>query len=533
MRRLTTIRDLVCGLLLAGAAITGTAQAQKYGGTLTVPHIDTPPSPSIQEEATASVVIPFMSIYNNLVMFDQHKPQNRFETIVPELATAWKWSDDRTKLTFTLREGVTFHDGKPFTSADVKCTWDMVSGLAPGKIRKSPRKTWFTNLKEITVNGPYEVTFHLGRPQPSFLALLAAGWSPVYPCHVSSAQMRTKPIGTGPFRFVEYRLNESMRVERNPNYWKKGLPYLDAIEFRIVPNRGTRMLGLIAGKFDISYPTDVSVPLMRDLQKQAPHVQCFMRLTNVSTNLIINRDAPPFDNPDIRRALALTIDRKAFNDIQNEGQGGIGGAMLNLPNGVWGMPPEVQNKLLGYDPDIAKRREEARAIMRKLGYGPDNRLKTRIFTRDIPTFRDPALIMNDQLKEIYIDADLDVVDTPLYYNRVFKKDYSIGVNQTGSSLDDPDQNFYENYACGSLRNYTNYCNKDLEKAFEEQSVETDFEKRRSMVWEIERRLAEDVARPIIFHSIAAACWQPYVKNFTVMVNSIYNGWRWEDLWLDK
>ncbi len=513
--------------------LTAPAVAQKYGGTFTLPHIDTPPSPSIHEEATASVVIPFMPLYNNLVLFDQHAPQNQMDTIKPELATSWKWSDDGTKLTFALREGVTFHDGKPFTSADVKCTWDMVSGLVPGKIRKSPRQAWYNNLKEVSVNGPNEVTFILGRPQPSFLSLLAAGWSPVYPCHVSSAQMRTKPIGTGPFKFVEYRLNESMKMERNPNYWKKGLPYLDAIEYRIVPNRGTRMLGLVAGKFDMSYPTDVSVPLLRDLKSQAPQLECKMRRTNVSTNLIINRDVPPFDNPDIRRALALAIDRKSFNDIQNEGEGALGGAMLPAPDGVWGMPLAIQNTLLGYDPDLAKRREEARAIMRKLGYGPDKRLKTRIFTRDVPTFRDPALIMNDQLKDIYIDADLEVVDTPLYYNRVFKKDYSIGVNQTGSSLDDPDQNFYENYACGSLRNYTNYCNKDLEKDFEAQSVETDIEKRRKMVWDIERKLAEDVARPIIFHGVGAACWHPYVKNMSVMVNSIYNGWRWEDVWLDK
>jgi peptide/nickel transport system substrate-binding protein len=534
MRAGSAARSLVTGGTLALLILVGMpAAAQKHGGTLTLPHIDTPPSPSIQEEATASVVIPFMPMFNNLVLFDQHEPQNRMDTIVPELASKWTWSEDGTKLTFALREGVKWHDGKPFSSADVKCTWDMVSGLAPGKIRKSPRQAWFNNLKEITVNGPTEVTFHLKRPQPSFVSLLASGWSPVYPCHVSSATMRTKPIGTGPFKFVEYRLNESMRLERNPDYWKKGLPYLDAIEYRIVPNRGTRMLSLIAGKFDMSYPTDVSVPLLRDLKAQAPQLQCTLRRTNVSTNLIINRDAPPFNNADIRRALALTIDRDSFNRIQNEGQGSIGGAMLPAPDGVWGMPASVQHTLLGYDPDLAKRREEARAIMRGLGYGPENRLKTKIFTRDLPTFRDPALIMSDQLKDVYIDAELEVVETPLYYNRVFKKDYSVGVNQTGSALDDPDQNFYENYACGSLRNYTNYCNPDLEKAFAKQSVETDVEKRKSMVWEIERKLAEDVARPIVFHGVGAACWQPYVKNVTIMVNSIYNGWRLEDVWLDR
>ena len=522
-------------LVIASVALLAAlpAAAQKRGGILTLPHIDTPPSPSIQEEGTASVVIPFMSLFNNLVIFDQHVPRHTLETIVPELATKWDWSKDGTALAFTLREGVKWHDGKPFTSADAKCTWDMVSGLEPGKIRKSPRQAWFANLKEITVDGPTRVTFHLKRRQPSFIALLASGWSPVYPCHVSSNAMRTKPIGTGPFRFVEYRLNEIVRLERNPDYWKPGLPYLDGITYQIVPNRATRTLGFVAGKYDMTYPTDVTVSILKDIKAQAPDTQCVMRRTNVSTNLVINRDVPPFDNPDIRKVLALALDRKSFNDIINDGQGGIGGSMLPAPDGVWGMPADMLATLTGYGPDVEKNREQARATMSKLGYGPDKPLETRIFTRDINTFRDPALILNDQLKKVYINAELDIADTPQYYARMFKKQFAIGLNLTGSSLDDPDQNFYENYACGSLRNYTNYCNKALEKDFEAQSMETDFAKRKAMVWDIERKLADDVVRPIIYHDVGAACWHPYVKNMTIMVNSIYNGWRWEDVWMDK
>ena len=525
-------RRMVFALALTIAG-TFPAVAQKYGGTITIAHSNSPPSPSIHEEATATVVIPFMPLFNNLVIYDQHKPQHSMATIVPELATEWNWDDAKTALTFKLHEGVKWHDGKPFTSADVKCTWDMVSGLVEGKIRKSPRQTWYTNLKEITTNGDHEVTFHLKRIQPSFIALLASGWSPVYPCHVSSATMRTKPIGTGPFRFVEYRLNEGIRMVRNPDYWKKGLPYLDAIEYNIVMNKATRMLGFATGRFDITYPSDISVPLLKEVLAQKPDALCLVRPSNVNTNLIVNRDAPPFNNADIRRALALTIDRKSFNDILNDGKGLIGGSMLPPPDGVWGMPNEVLETLAGYGPDVEKNREQARAIMRKLGYGPDKRIKTKVFTRDISNFRDPALIMADQLKEIYIDAELDVVDTPVYYNRVFKKDYSIGVNQTGSSIDDPDQNFYENYACGSLRNYTNYCNAELEKDFERQSMELDAAKRKQIVWEVERKLADDAVRPVIYHDIIATCWQPRVKNLTLMVNSIYNGWRWEDLWVDK
>ena len=520
--------------VLAGLlGIPELTMAQKRGGVLTVSHIDSPPSPSIQEEATASVVVPFMAVFNNLVIYDQHKPINTFDTILPELASKWVWSTDQKALTFTLRPGVQWHDGKLFTSADVKCTWDMVSGLEPGKIRKSPRKLWWENLEKITVNGAMEVTFQLHRPQPSFLALLATGWSPVYPCHLSSDAMRLKPIGTGPFKFVEYQRNESIKLTRNENYWKPGLPYLDGIEFKIVASRSTRNLAFIAGRFDATYPTDVTPALLRDIHNAAPASKCVMRPTNVSTNVIINRDSPPFNNADIRRAVALVLDRSAFSKILTEGEAQIGGAMLPGPEGQWAMPREVLESLPGYGPDVAKNREEGRALMRKQGYGPENRLKLKVFTRDIPTFRDPALLLSDQLREIYIDSELEVVDTTLYYNRVFRKEYAVGLNLTGSSLDDPDQNFYENYACGSLRNYPGYCNKALEEAFVAQSQESDIEKRKKLVWDIERRLAEDVARPIIFHGQAAMCMHPYVKNLSVMTNSIYNGWRWEDVWMDK
>ena len=169
----------MAALVVAASAVP--ASAQKAGGTLRVTHRDNPPSASIHEEATISTVMPFMSIYNNLVVFDPKSKQNAPDHIVPDLATEWAWSDDGTKLTFKLRDGVKWHDGKPFTSADVKCTWDAVVGKGDEKldiIRKSPRKIWYINLKEVTTNGDNEVTFNLGRPQPSFLSMLAGGYSP-------------------------------------------------------------------------------------------------------------------------------------------------------------------------------------------------------------------------------------------------------------------------------------------------------------------------------------------------------------------
>ena len=132
-----------------------------------------------------------------------------------------------------------------------------------------------------------------------------------------------------------------------------------------------------------------------------------------------------------------------------------------------------------------------------------------------------------------IDAEVDAVDTPVYYSRVFKKDDVIGLNLTGSSLDDPDQHMYENYACGSLRNYTNYCNPELEKMFEQQSRMPDGPDRRKIVWEIDKKLQEDGARPVIQHDWAATCWRPEVKGVNLAVNTIYNHWRFEDVWIDR
>ena len=519
-------------IVLAGLAVGASAAAQTKGGVLRIYQHDSPASMSIHEEALNSAQNPMMAVFNNLVIFKQDDPQNRLDTIVPDLATQWSWDTDMTALTFRLRRGVSWHDGKPFTAADVKCTWDVILGKGKEKLRANPRKAWYRNLESVSTSGD-TATFHLKRPQPAFIALLASGYSPIYPCHVSPQSMRTHPIGTGPFKFVSYKPNESIKLVRNPHYWKPGRPYLDGIEWTIVPNRSTAVLGFVAGKFDMTFPFGITVPLMHNINKEAPQAICALEPADQSTNLVVNRDAPPFDNPDIRRAMALTLDRKAFIDILAEGHGDIGGAMQPAPQGVWGMPAEMLRALPGYDPDIAKNRAEARELMKKAGYGPDKRLAIKVSVRNTPPFRDPAVILIDQLREIYIDAELETVETANWFPKVYRKDYKVGLNLTGAGVDDPDAQFYENYACGSDRNYTGYCNPEIDKLFDRQSMERDQEKRRRLVWEIDRKLQEDGARPILFHNRFATCWQPYVKGLTIMSNSMFNGWRMEDVWLAR
>jgi peptide/nickel transport system substrate-binding protein len=345
--------------------------------------------------------------------------------------------------------------------------------------------------------------------------------------------MRTNPIGTGPFKFVEFKRGDSVTFTRNPDYWKKGQPYLDGIEWKVIENRSTRILAFVAGEFDMTFNADVTVPLLKDVTTQAPKAICELVPTYVSTNLIINPKSAPFNDPKIRKAMALTLDRQAFIDILSGGKDNISGVMLPPPEGLWGMPPEELSKLPGYAADVEKSRAQAREIMQSLGYSEAKPLKVKVSTRNIAIYRDPAVILIDQLKDIYIDGELDVVESGIWFAKVARKDYSVGLNLTGAGIDDPDQTFYENFGCGSERNYTNYCNKDLQKKFDEQSQETDPAKRKKMAWEIDKQLQEDVARPILYHSDQGTCWAPYVKNITVMTNSSYNGYRYEDVWLDK
>ncbi|MBV9201010.1 MAG: peptide ABC transporter substrate-binding protein, partial [Alphaproteobacteria bacterium] len=411
------------------------------------------------------------------------------------------------------------------------CTFDMLTGKSSEKLRVNPRKSWYGNLDSLTTNGEYEVTFHLKRPQPAFLALLASGFSPVYPCHVSPRDMRSHPIGTGPFKFFEFKPNEYIKVTRNPDYWKKGRPYLDGIEYTIIRNLSTAVLGFVAGKFDMTFSYGLTVALLNDAKNQLPQAICELTPGSINRNLLINRDKPPFDNRDLRRAMALSLDRQAFIDIITAGQGDIGGVMQPGPAGLWGMPPELLNKLPGYDPDVQKNRAEARQIMHTLGYSADNHLKIKVTVRDIPYYRDPAVILIDQLKQVYVDGELEPVDTTNFFPKMMRKDYSVGLNLQGAA--DPDQTFPQLYGCSSEFNRNNYCNPEVEELVGRQSSEADQEKRKQLVWQIEQKLAEDDARPIIFYNRDGTCRQPHVKGLTLMVNSIFNGWRMEDVWLDK
>jgi len=526
-------RQAACCVAVLALSATGAVAETKQGGTLYLALRDTPPSASIHEETTNSTVVPFMPVFNNLMVFDQLSTRSDASTIKPDLADEWSWSEDGKTLTMRLHPGVKWHDGQPFTSADVQCTWDTLRGTRDAGWRKNPRKPWYDNLAEVKVNGDDEVSFVLKRPQPSFISYLASGFSPVYPCHVDGAQMRREPIGTGPFKVQSFSPNQGLVLERNSDYFKENKPHLDSIEYALIPNSGTRTLSFVSGQLDMTW-SDINPEMEADIRNQKPDAICDLAPAPSTGQLVYNPKSEAFKDPRIRKAIALAIDRDAFSQVMSKGQVQVAGVMMPGPDGQWGLSPDDMADIPGYGKDIEANRAEARALMEELGYGPDKRLTVPLMTVNRPAHVTPSTLLADQLRDIYIDAHLDSVEISVWTKRAnARSEYEFTHWAMAPAMDDPDPIFFENYACGAARNLSDYCNPDTQKMIEQQSSTTDPAERVRLVREIDRKLQSESARPVLYGSMIGECRQPYVKNAVRATNSFYNSFRYEDVWLDR
>jgi peptide/nickel transport system substrate-binding protein len=506
----------------------------KPGGVLrAVLREDLPQGLAIHEAATNSVTWPAMPCYSNLVIYDQTKRLGRMDTIVGELAEKWSWQDNYRNLVLFLRRDVKWHDGQPFTSKDVKFTFDVVreASDAPAKLRINPRKEWYANVDAIEAPDPYTVVFRLKRPQPSLVAMLASGYSPVIPAHVPLAEHRARCVGTGPFKFKEWKRGQSVELVRNPDYFVKGRPYLDAVRYTVIVERGTRVAALQANQIDLAYPGETTLSIAEQLQKAVPTMVLTETASNVSENLLLNTKKPPFDDVKVRRALSFAIDRRTYTQTVHRGAAVIGASLAPKPWGVWGLLDKDLGQLPGYG-GAAPGRAQARKLLAEAGFGPSNPLKVELVTRAIAIYLDFAGFVVSDLKQVGVEATLKQIDTAQWHPMVTRREFQIGANLTGLGVDDPDANFYENYACGSPRNYGNYCNEEVGRLIDQQSQEIDAQKRLTLVWQIQKKLEEDAARPTMGWRTDRFAHYPYVKN--LILNQVtYNCCRLQEVWLDK
>src|SRR5438045_3137420 len=176
------------------------------------------------------------------------------------------------------------------------------------------------------------VVFHLKRPQPSILMMLASGYSPIYAAHVPAANYRTGCVGTGPFKLKEWRKGEFVEYVKNPDYFVKGRPYLDGLKYVVIVERGTRTAALQSGAVDVPFPGETSKTQSEQLKKAVPEMVVTPVSENVNNNIIMNIKKPPFDNLKVRLAVSHAIDRRALIQAVYQGGGIIGAAMAPKPH---------------------------------------------------------------------------------------------------------------------------------------------------------------------------------------------------------
>jgi peptide/nickel transport system substrate-binding protein len=520
-------------LLVAAVVVPAVGQTPKRGGVLNAMLAEDPPGFSIHESATISGVWPVMPCYSNLVLFDPLKPLESAETIIPELAERWSWQDSYRNLVFFLRKSVRWHDGKPFTARDVKYTFDVVREApdATARLRLSPRKDWYAAVEAIETPDPHTVIFRLHRPQPSLLLMLASGYSPVYPAHVPLNELRQKCVGTGPFKLKEYARGQVVELERNPEYFVPGRPYLDGVRYPVITERGTRLAALQTGRLDVSVPLEMTKTMADTLKQNAPALVVTEIGQNGSDNVVLNHKRPPFDNLVVRRAVNLALDRHAYVKGVRHNGASVGAALMGKPYGAWGLLDKEVRTLAGYR-DPARDKAEARALLAPAGFGPGKPLRVELVTRSFAIYLDLASFVADQLRQVGVEATLKQIETAQYFPLLTRREYQIGANLTASGIDDPDGYFFENYKCGAGRNYTDYCNEAMDRMIDAQSQELNRDKRLKLVWEIQRKLEADVARPMLGWRNEYFTQWPHVKNL-VPHNSLYNYGRMQEVWLDK
>jgi peptide/nickel transport system substrate-binding protein len=524
---------LVTAGAFLGSAVFAEGAKPKRGGILNTVLIEDPPGLIIHESATVSNVWPVSPCYSNLVYFDPLKALESTDTVIPELAERWSWQESYKYLVFFLRRNVKWHDGKPFTSADVKYTFDVAREApdATARFRLSARKEWWRNIASIEAPEPYTVVFHLKRPQPSLLLMLASGYSPVLPAHVPLNELRQKCVGTGPFRQKEWLRGQLVELERNPDYFIPDRPYLDGIRYTIIRERGTRLAALQAGRLDAFVPLEMTRAMADTAKSGAPSLVITEIGQNGSDNVLLNHKRAPFDNPLVRRAVNFALDRRAYVKSVRQDGAVIGAALMPKPMGFWGLGEPDLRSLGGYR-DPARDKAEARRLLGEAGFGPEKPLRLEMVTRTSPIYVDLASFAVDQLRLVGIEATVKQLDTSAWFPALARREFQIAANLTAGGFDDPDAYLVENYKCGSSRNYTDYCNEAVDRQIEAQSQELDRTKRLKMVADIQRTLEAEVARPMLGWRKEYFAQYPYVKNL-VPHNALYNYGRMQEVWLDK
>ncbi len=476
----TTLGPLLaaCGASTPSTTSSGTAAgsagaaAPVSGGTLNVALTG---NPTTMDPATAGVYTSLQvldNIFSKLITMDE---TGKF---VPELAKTWKQNDPLT-YTFDLVSNATFHNGEKFTATDVKYTFERIANPKTASSYASA----YTSIKTIEVKSPTQVIFHLSTPFAPLLTNLAQNGEIVNKKAIESADSARKPVGTGPFVFVEWVQGDHVTLKKNPNYFVAGKPYLDQVVFKFLAVDQSRIEALQSGQLD--WVDAIPLNQLTALKKNSAYTYATSTQAGIPDFLAFNTSKAPFNNKALRQAVAAAVDRKEILSIAYFGAGEAG--HMDVPSGsTWYEEPPANQSA----PDLTLAKQK----MVEAGY-PNGLTVTYLSLPQYPELQKTGVVLRDQLKKIGITVNLEQLEVTVWFGRYAKGDYQM-TSAYWSGTIDPDNFYSTQLQTGSSNNDTKYSNKTVDGLITKARAATDEAERKTLYRQIRKIVWDDA--PLVF-----------------------------------
>ena len=505
----------------------------KHGGVLRLGVGMRPPHFDVHQSGTIFNLGSQGCMFDNLVRRD---PRNGGKTIIPDLAHSWQIAKDGKTYTFHLRKGVHFHDGAELTADDIKATFDRI--IKPPQGVSIPRSILFRAVSEITAPDKYTVEFKLAEPRPVnfIMSAIASGWNVIVrkkTLEDNNYNLRKVEVypGTGPFRSVKRVENESWVMEKNKDYWNKGLPYLDGVEFyNLLPFSPELGSAILSGRIDYARITD---PVTFRKAKTTPGITAVDHYQSVIQATWINSKRKPLDDPRVRRAMHLVLDKPVLVDVVKDVAPMLVGGFI-YPFSEFATPIDQLTKRLGYQPDPAASIKEARALMAAAGH-PDGLKGLDYMVREIATFKLWSQAIQAMLKEsLNIECNLRTVVESVWFDDATSGNFDLAIGAIVSTLLDPSDYFNAWYGKGGPQNYSFWDNKEFQALTLQIDTELDVEKRQELIRKAEAIMESDPPLLPISWEKNIEVWYNYVNGITAAdYFGLYDVVRQDTVWLDK
>ena len=457
--RMLGLLVVLMGLALVVPAPLYAAEQSDRGGTLIwavhegMPHFD------IHAEGSYILAQPVGPLYNSLLAFDLYNN----EKIVGDLAERWEVAPDGKQVTFALRQGVKFHDGSDFTCADAKYSLEKLAD--PKRATVAMVAIMGNVFISATCRDDFTLVMALKQPSPAILALLADAHAVMMKAGIAEQVDRKDPkflVGTGPFKYKSHTPGIDFRAERNPNYWKPGVPHIDGYQAVVMADLTKIFASFRARQLTMTgIGRHLEKPEADILKKDFPDAMVGLGPRAGWDSFVMHNGKPPFNDPRVRKAVALATDREKMIEIGAEGWGVLGGYIG--PHTPYGLPLEELQKYPQFGEDMAKRQAEAKRLLAEAGYAQG--LDVEFVVRRGPMYERGALSRQDDLKKVGINLKLALVDTAAFRDRTEKGDFQAYTVLSAVTIDEPDI-YYARLVCNSTSNLAKYCNPEFDKLFQ-------------------------------------------------------------------